>query len=172
MEPRHAIILTGLFCLWTLLIIWFSHNRAQKLRKDQEAFQKFMVEKSDELQASMNELRTQGRLVNNVQRATSGALCSAARLLADVVMSVKHIANLSNGHEKKDQFDNHIRVILDAIEKIDLSAAENQMVKLGEYHDEQERLEQSGRRNDTARSRIKRGVDRACYLSNEKQGKE
>jgi len=101
MEPRHAIILTGLFCLWTLLIIWFSHNRAQKLRKDQEAFQKFMVEKSDELQASMNELRTQGRLVNNVQRATSGALCSAARLLADVVMSVKHIANLSNGHEKK-----------------------------------------------------------------------
>jgi len=172
MEPRHAIILTGLFCLWTLLIIWFSHNRAQKLRKDQEAFQKFMVEKSDELQASMNELRTQGRLVNNVQRATSGALCSAARLLADVVMSVKHIANLSNGHEKKDQFDNHIRAILDAIEKIDLSAAENQMVKLGEYHDEQERLEQSGRRNDTARSRIKRGVDRACYLSNEKQGKE
>ena len=172
MEPKHAVILSVLFCTWTLLIIWFARNRAQKLRADQEAFQKFVVKKSDELQASMNELRTQGRLVNNVQRATSKALCNTAGLLNDVVMSIKHVANLSNGSDNKAKIDEHLRVILDAVEKINLSAAENELVKLGEYHDEQERIEQSGRRNDSARSRIKRGLDRACYLSNEKQGKE
>lgn len=170
MEPRHAIILAGLFVLWTLALIWYNHHKMRKLRIEREEFLKFMLDKSNELQDSMNELRTQGSLVNDMQRETSKALSGAASLLVDVVMSVKHIANLSNGSENKAKIDEHIAILLDAIEKISFSAAEQQLLKLGEYHDEQERIE--ARRNDTVRSRIKRGAGKRSHYRNETKDKE
>ena len=154
MEPRHAIIIAGLFVLWTIALVWYNHYRMYKLRTEREEFLKFMLDKSTELQDSMNELRTQGQLVNNVQRATSKALSGAASLLTDVVMSIKHLANLSNGSENKAKIDEHISTVLDAIEKVNFSVAEQELLKLGEYHDEQER---AAGRNDTVRSRIKQG---------------